>query len=103
MNGCTRKSDLLFRYGGDEFVVVLPGASTGDARMIAEKIRTAVESKVFLERENLNVHLTASIGVANCPEHATSKRDVISSADEAMYTVKRKSRNSVYIASKKAA
>ncbi|MGE4232399.1 MAG: diguanylate cyclase [Bacteriovoracia bacterium] len=98
-----RKNDKVFRYGGDEFVVLLPGCPTTKALEIAEKIRLEVEKHVFLKQENLNIHLTVSVGVANCPDHATTKRDVIHAADNAMYAVKKSSRNSVTVASKKAA
>ncbi|MBI3556818.1 MAG: GGDEF domain-containing protein, partial [Deltaproteobacteria bacterium] len=98
-----RKADVAFRYGGDEFVALLVGASASVACSIAEKVRSEIEAHKFLSRESLNIRLTVSIGVANCPEHAASKRDIIEAADGAMYAVKRASRNKVYIAEKKAA
>jgi len=99
----TRKSDILFRYGGDEFVALLPDMESAAAFKTAERIRAEVEGNEFLSKEGLNVKLTLSIGLASCPEHAISKRDIIEAADQAMYAVKRKCRNSVYIAEKKAA
>ena len=98
-----RKADVAFRYGGDEFVALLVGASANVACTIAEKVRSDIEAHRFLSREGLDIQLTVSIGVANCPEHASSKRDIIEAADGAMYAVKRASRNKVYIAEKKAA
>jgi diguanylate cyclase (GGDEF)-like protein len=98
-----RKTDVAFRYGGDEFVLLLDGMPTSMACAVGEKIRSEVERTKFLAKEALNVKLTVSIGVANCPEHAMSKRDIIDAADGAMYAVKRSSRNKVYIAEKKAA
>lgn len=98
-----RKSDFAFRYGGDEFVALVDGATSAEACEIAESIRTDVEANNFLAKEGLNIKLTISVGVASCPEHALSKRDIIHAADGAMYAVKRSSRNSVYIAEKKAA
>lgn len=98
-----RNGDVAFRYGGDEFIAILDGAGAEEAREIAERIRQAVEKHSFLAREALNIRLTVSIGVANCPEHASTKREVIEAADNAMYAVKRDCRNNVYIAAKKAA
>ncbi|MEW6057088.1 MAG: diguanylate cyclase [Bdellovibrionota bacterium] len=98
-----RKGDVAFRYGGDEFVVLLDDAATDLAESVGERIREGVEGNYFLAKESLNIRLTVSIGVASCPEHAISKRDIIEAADNAMYSVKRSTRNSVYIAEKKAA
>lgn len=98
-----RKTDVAFRYGGDEFVVLLDGASSAVACAIAERIRSQVEGTQLLAREGHDIRLTLSIGVANCPEHAVSKKDIIDAADNAMYAVKRSSRNRVYLAEKKKA
>lgn len=98
-----RKTDVAFRYGGDEFVVLLDGCSGEMACQLAEKLRSAVEEHVFLTHETKGIKLTISAGVANCPEHALTKREIIEAADAAMYSVKRSSRNNVYIAEKKAA
>lgn len=103
IKGLLRRSDVAFRYGGDEFVVLLESAGSSEACQIAERLRTAVEERKFLSQEGLDIRLTVSIGVANCPEHAATKREIIEAADGAMYAVKRASRNKVYIAEKKAA
>lgn len=100
---CIRKTDLAFRYGGDEFVMLLDNAKIEVAQLIAERIRSEVENTVFLAREGLKIRLTVSIGVANCPEHATTKKEIIEAADNAMYTVKRTTRNKVYVAERKIA
>lgn len=100
---CIRKNDLAFRYGGDEFVILMEGVNATVAGATAEKLRLMVEATKFLSREALNVKLTISVGIASCPEHATSKKDIIEAADNAMYNVKRTTRNKVYIADKKVA
>jgi diguanylate cyclase (GGDEF)-like protein len=100
---CIRKTDFAFRYGGDEFVMILDGAKTSVAGLIAERIRSEVEHAEFLAREGLHIRLTVSIGVANCPEHAVTKKEIIEAADNAMYSVKRTTRNRVYIPEKQAA
>lgn len=93
-----REKDTVFRYGGDEFVAVLSPCDLPTARAVAERIRSSVETRPFLEDEELNLHFTVSIGVALFPEHAASKKEIIEAADHAMYDAKKRTRNSVTIA-----
>lgn len=93
-----RGCDYLFRYGGDEFIVVLGNADAECARKVAERIRKSVESHNF-EVDGHNLRLTVSIGLASYPDHAQSAVGLIKLADEAMYNGKRKSRNIVFVAS----
>lgn len=95
---CTRAYDTVFRYGGDEFVVVLPNASTEGAREVAERIRSQIEISTFVAG-SAKIHLTVSIGIATYPDHAVNVQQVLQLADEAMYYGKNTSRNVVYIAS----
>jgi diguanylate cyclase (GGDEF)-like protein len=91
-----RKSDYAFRYGGDEFVIVLPETTTENARVAGERIRGLIEATDFLI-DGVHLKLTISIGVAGFPEHAKTRREIIRMADEAMYNGK-KSRNMVFVA-----
>ncbi len=91
-----RGVDIVARYGGDEFVVVLPHTTPKDAVMVAERTRKAIEKNVFLRSEGYNFRLTASFGVASYPQAAKSKEDLLRLADEAMYKVKHRNRNGVY-------
>jgi len=91
-----RAIDVVARFGGDEFVIVLPQTSPGAAAQIAERIRRAIERKVFLKEGGYSLRITASFGVASFPESAKSKEELLRLADEAMYKVKRQSRNGVY-------
>jgi diguanylate cyclase (GGDEF)-like protein len=93
-----RDKDTVFRYGGDEFVVVLSPADLVTARSVAERIRQSVEENDFLANEGLNLHFTVTIGVALFPDHAASKKEIIDAADHAMYGAKNKQRNSIMIA-----
>lgn len=91
-----RTVDIVARYGGDEFVVVLPQTPPDAAARIAERIRKAVEQNVFLRKEGYSLKMTASFGVASYPESAKSREELIRLADEAMYRVKYHTRNGVY-------
>jgi diguanylate cyclase (GGDEF)-like protein len=91
-----RTIDIVARYGGDEFVIVLPQTAPESAVVIAERIRKAIEKNVFLKREGYSLRLTGSFGVASYPESAQSKEDLLRLADEAMYRVKYQTRNGVY-------
>ncbi len=93
---CLRTIDIVARYGGDEFVIVLPQTSAGSALNIAERIRRSVEQNVFLKKEGYSLRMTASFGVASYPESAKTKEDLLRLADEAMYRVKNQTRNGVY-------
>jgi diguanylate cyclase (GGDEF)-like protein len=91
-----RSVDIVARYGGDEFVIVLPQTSPNNAVMIAERIRKNIEQNLFLQKEGYNIRMTASLGVASYPETAKSKEELLRLADEAMYNVKHRTRNGVY-------
>lgn len=91
-----RSVDVVVRYGGDEFVIVLPHTPPAAAAQIAERIRKAVEKNAFLEKEGYTLRITASFGVASYPESARSKDELLRLADEAMYKVKYHTRNGVY-------
>lgn len=91
-----RSIDIVARYGGDEFVIVLPQTVLKSAMTIAERVREAVEDSIFLESEGYSIKMTASFGVASYPETARSKEDLLRIADESMYRVKRNTRNGVY-------
>ena len=93
-----RSCDYTFRYGGDEFIILLTNSNAENSQKVAERIRKSVESNAFaVESHTLN--LTVSIGLAAYPEHAQSAQGLIQLADQAMYYGKRKSRNIVFVAS----
>jgi diguanylate cyclase (GGDEF)-like protein len=83
-----RDTDCVVRYGGDEFVVILPDTGIDEAVQVAERIRLKIERHEFTGGRRLNVALTVSVGVAVFPQHALSPRQLIVSADRAMYQAK---------------
>ncbi len=90
-----RTADIVCRYGGDEFVVLLPAAPKDKARIVADKLRRAIKETKFLKEEKIDCTLTASIGVACFPDDAKDKLELIHLADQAMYRVKNTTRDGV--------
>jgi len=98
LSGNVREGDVVIRYGGDEFTMVLPRTDSQEAREVAERIRCAIKEHVFLGREGGTVRLTASIGVATYPHDAKNREELIDQADRAMYRGKEAARDTVYAA-----
>jgi diguanylate cyclase (GGDEF)-like protein len=85
IRAAVRETDIPARYGGDEFVVVLPQTDGPSARLLADKLRRLVESHTFLQEEGINARLGVSLGVATYPAEATTKEALIRLADKRMY------------------
>jgi diguanylate cyclase (GGDEF)-like protein len=93
-----RRYDVASRFGGEEFAILLPETEPAVAALIAERIREAVAERPFqVETSPEPLHATVSTGVAGCPEHATSQRDLIHRADLAVYRAKAGGRNRVAV------
>jgi diguanylate cyclase (GGDEF)-like protein len=102
IHGCARETDVAARFGGDEFAVVLPDTGSEGALAAAERVRERIAAHAFLKAsDGLDVHLTASVGVATLPDVASSAEELIKAADMAMYRVKDKGKNGVFLATER--
>lgn len=85
---CVRDVDSLFRFGGDEFAAILVETDEKTARIVAERIRRAIEKHAFLERQGTPSYVTVSAGFSTFPSDATAKERLLDLADQAMYVGK---------------
>jgi diguanylate cyclase (GGDEF)-like protein/PAS domain S-box-containing protein len=96
MQRCLRESDTIARIGGDEFVVLLADAeSKNNAKIVAEKIRQAID--LPFEIDGYKLDLTVSIGIAIYPEHGGDEIELSKNADCAMYHAKQSGRNTLQV------
>jgi diguanylate cyclase (GGDEF)-like protein len=93
-----RLIDFAFRYGGDEFVVVLPQTGKDSALVVARRLRDSLRASAFCKEEALNLNVRASMGLATFPNDAKSPHDIIRQADEMMYMVKNSTRDNIGVA-----
>jgi diguanylate cyclase (GGDEF)-like protein len=93
-----RLIDYAFRYGGDEFVILLPQTGKDAAVVVARRMRDTLRTVLFCKDEGLNLNVRASIGLATYPHDAKTPHDIIRQADEMMYMVKNSTRDNIGIA-----
>ena len=97
LNRTIRGSDIVCRYGGEEFLVVLPGASKENSRLRAEEIRNGVKELLVYHLGKALAKCTISIGVAVYPEHERSAERLLKAADNALYRAKNEGRDRVVV------
>jgi len=98
IRGSARETDVVARFGGDEFALVLPDTGGEGAFAVGERIRERLAAHLFLASEGLTIRLTASVGVATLPGAAASADELVSAADRAMYLVKDSGKNGIQAA-----
>ena len=97
---CIRPYDSVGRIGGEEFLIVLPGCSSADGLVVAERIRTAVESEE-MQVADTPISISVSIGIATSSSNRIIEREaLISAADKALYEAKKDGRNTVKVIEK---
>ncbi len=93
-----RLIDYAFRYGGDEFVILLPQTSKEAALIVARRLLEVMRLSEFMATEGLKLNVRCSMGLATYPEDAKSAHEIIRQADEMMYSVKNTTRDNIAIA-----
>ncbi|BDV43315.1 diguanylate cyclase response regulator [Geotalea uraniireducens] len=91
-----REVDIVIRYGGDEFSIILVETGERGAATVAERIRRSIENHVFLAGDGLDIRLTASLGYACYPDDTQSKMELLELADRAMYRGKEEGKNCIF-------
>lgn len=93
-----RESDLIYRYGGDEFVMIIPDVSGDTAKSIGDRVLNIVKETTFVvdsNEEKVDFNITVSIGVATFPDDAKNRTQVLEIADKMMYEAKKSGRGRV--------
>jgi diguanylate cyclase (GGDEF)-like protein len=98
IRGSARETDVVARFGGDEFAVVLPDTGGEGAFAVGERVRERIAAHNFLARDGLAIRLTASVGLATLPDVAASAEELMAAADKAMYGVKDSGKNGIQAA-----
>jgi diguanylate cyclase (GGDEF)-like protein/PAS domain S-box-containing protein len=96
MKNYARSSDIICRYGGEEFLLALPGTPMESAEKRAEEIRQKC-AEIIIQHEGKNLKVTISFGVATYPDHGKEAEEIIINADKAMYQSKKSGRNRVTV------
>jgi diguanylate cyclase (GGDEF)-like protein len=98
VGGVLEEDDRLVRYGGDEFIAILPRQSKPEAMVKVERMQDAIASARFLQKEGVNAHLTASFGLASYPEDARDKRELLAEADRCLFRSKSAGKDRITVA-----
>ena len=93
-----RLVDAAFRYGGDEFAILLPQTSKESGLFVARRFASLFHSRKWLPGDNISLELRASIGVATYPHDAINPQEIVRCADEMMYQVKQAGRDNIAVA-----
>ena len=95
IKNCLEKPCFGVAYGGDEFVVVLPGFSKQQATRKVEEIRSEMKQTIYLTGDSLNVRLAASFGLATFPDDSDTRTGLLALADKAMFRIKQSGKDSI--------
>jgi diguanylate cyclase (GGDEF)-like protein/putative nucleotidyltransferase with HDIG domain len=96
LDGALRNTDLAFRYGGDEFAIILPQSAANEAFMVAERVR----GRIAAEMSKKEINISASLGLASWPSDGVTSDELVNAADRALYYAKETGGNRTCVASK---
>ncbi len=97
VNHCLDPEDRIVRYGGDEYVVILPHQTKGEALFKVKRMKELIDTTLFLATEKINLRLSASFGLATYPEDAADKRQLLAEADRCLFRSKESGRNRITV------
>jgi diguanylate cyclase (GGDEF)-like protein len=89
------EDDRIVRYGGDEYIVILPRQNREEALLKVARMQEAVSTTPFLRKEGIDAHLTASFGLACCPDDARDKHELLAAADRCLFASKSAGKNRI--------
>lgn len=98
----SRETDMVVRYGGEEFIIILPNTTERDTVHLADRIRTVVEKAIFLVDKSGGISITLSGGIASYPRNGSDTRSLLYAADEALYTAKAAGKNLILCSKRRA-
>ncbi len=90
-------NDILIKYGGDEYILIMPDRNKNNALKITQQIQKAIRESTYLQSEPNPIRVTASFGIAVYPDDAKTKKDLLIRADGSMYSIKKSTKNSIGI------
>ncbi len=97
IQSCLSEDDLLIKYGGDEYVLLLPGRNRDSAWGLVRRVQEAIRASKYLLSDPEPVSVTASFGIALCPDDARNEKDLLILADQMMYSIKRTTKDGIGI------
>lgn len=96
LKSISRETDIVVRYGGEEFIIILPNTYEEETILLAERIIDIVHKTTFMAYETTGVKVTLSGGIASYPQNASDARNLLSAADTALYSAKAAGKNQIF-------